>query len=105
MSTLQNDYWKYFSSRDNNECCKNRSSYFKNKFGVKEHDKVLRKQQSLELRLKKLFPNEDIIEKYFALHYRTDFTFQKHMLVIEIGEKGHVDRDPGYEKKNKNKKN
>ena len=41
----------------------------------------LRKQQSLCLRLKKLFSSEDIIEEYFVLHYRTDFTFKKHMLV------------------------
>ena len=71
---------------------------FKSKFGVKQHDKVLRKQQSLGLRLKKLFPNEDIIEKFFALRYRTDFIFKKHMLVVEINEKGHVDRDPDYER-------
>ena len=48
---------------------------------------------------KKISPNEDIIEEYSALHYRTDFTFKKHMLVVEIDEKGHVDRDPDYEKK------
>ena len=72
---------------------------FRDKFGVKRHDKALRKQQSLGLRLKKLFRNEDIIEEYFALHYRTDFIFEKHMLVVEIDEKGHVDRDPDYEKK------
>ena len=40
----------------------------RDKFGVNQHDKVLRKQQSLCLRLKKLFPNEDIIEEYLALH-------------------------------------
>ena len=79
------------------------AAIFKNKFGVKQHDKVLRKQQSLGLRLKKLFPNEDIIEEYFALHYRTDFTFKKHMLVVEIDEKGHVDRDPNYERKRQKK--
>ena len=78
---------------------KTQAAIFNNKFGVKQHDKVLRKQQSLGLRLKKLFPNEDIIEEYFALHYRTDFTFKKHMLVVEIDEKGHVDRDPDYERK------
>ena len=72
---------------------------FRDKFGVKQHDKVLCKQQSLGLRLKKLFSNEDIMEEYFALHYRTDFTFKKHMLVVEIDEKGHADRDPDYEKK------
>ena len=46
-----------------------------------------------------LFPNKDIIEEYSGLHYRTDFTFKKHMLVVEINEKGHVDRDPDYERK------
>ena len=35
---------------------------FRDTFGVNQHDKVLRKQQSLGLRLKKLFSNEDIIE-------------------------------------------
>ena len=78
---------------------KTQAAIFKSKFGVNQHDKVSRKQQSLGLRLKKLFPNENIIEEYFALHYRTDFTFKKHMLVVEIDEKGHVDRDPDYEKK------
>ena len=72
---------------------------FRDKFGVKQHDKVLQKQQSLGLRLKKLFSNEDIIEEYFALHYRTDFTFKKHMLVVEIDEKGHADGDSDYEKR------
>ena len=72
---------------------------FRDKFGVKRHDKVLGKQQSLDLRLKKLFPNDNIIEEYFALHYRTDFTFKKHMLVVEIDEKGHADRDSDYEKR------
>ena len=80
---------------------KTRATIFKSKFGVNQHDKVLRKQQSLGLRLKKLFPNENIIEKYFVLLYRTDFTFKIHMLVVEIDEKGHVDRDPVYENKNK----
>ena len=78
---------------------KTQAAIFKSKFGVNQHDKVLRKQQSLGLRLKKFFPNEDIIEGYFALHYRTDFTFKKHILVVEIDDKRHVDRDPDYEKK------
>ena len=71
----------------------------RDKFGVKQHDKVLWKQQSLGLRLKKLFPNEDIIQEYFDLHYRTDFTFKKHMLVVETDEKGHADKDPDYQKR------
>ena len=75
------------------------AAIFESKFGVNQHDKILRKQQSLGLRLKKLFPNETIIEEYFPLCYRAGFTFKKHMLVVEIDEKGHVERDPGYEKK------
>ena len=61
---------------------------FRGKFGVNKHNKVLRKQQSLGLRLKKLFPNEDIIDEYSALHYKTDFIFKKPMLVVKINEKG-----------------
>ena len=75
------------------------AAIFKNKFGVNQHDEVLRKQQSLGLRLKNLFPSEDIIEEYFALNYRTDLIFKKHMLVVEIDEKWHVDRDPDYKRK------
>ena len=55
----------------------------------------------MDLILKKLFPNEDIIEEYFELHYRTDFTFKKYMLVLEIDEKGHNERPPNYEKERK----
>ena len=78
---------------------KTKAAIFKSKFGVNQHDKVLRKQQSLGLRLKKLFPNENIIEEYFAFHYRIDFTFKKHMLVVENDEKGHLDRDLDYKNK------
>ena len=46
---------------------KTQSVIFRAKFGVKKHDKVLLKQKSQGLRLKKLFPSEDIIEEYFAL--------------------------------------
>ena len=51
-------------------------------------------------RLKTLFQNEDIIEEeYFALHYRTGFTFKKHGLLVEINQKGPADRDSDYEKR------
>ena len=53
---------------------KTQTAIFKSKFRVNQHDKVLRKQQSLDLKLKKLLPNENIIEEYFAGNYRTDFT-------------------------------
>ena len=47
---------------------KTQAVIFRDKFGVKQHDKVLRKQQALGLRLKKQFSSEDIIEEYFTLH-------------------------------------
>ena len=80
---------------------KTQAVIFKDKFGVKQHDKVLRTQQSLGLRLKKLFSSEDIVEEYLALHYRTDFTFKKHMLVVKTDEKGHNERPPNYQKERK----
>ena len=54
---------------------KTQAAIFRDGFGVNQHDKVLRKQQSLGLRLKKFFSTEDIKEEYITLHYRTDFTF------------------------------
>ena len=49
---------------------KTQAAIFRKKFGVNQHDKVLRKQQLLGLSLKMLFPSEDIIEN--ILHYITD---------------------------------
>ena len=49
---------------------KTQSATFKSKFGVNQHDKVIYKQQSLGLRLKILFPYEDIIEN--ILLYTTE---------------------------------
>ena len=49
---------------------------FRDNSGVKQNDKVSHKQQSLGLRRKKLFSNEEIIEEHFALHYKTDFTLK-----------------------------
>ena len=75
------------------------AAIFESKFGVNQHDEILRKQQSLGLRLKKLFPNEKIIEEYLPFRYRADFTFKKHMLVVEIDENRHFGRDPDQERK------
>ena len=47
---------------------KTQAAILRDKFGVNQHDKVLPKQQSLGLRLKNVFQNEDIIEEYSALH-------------------------------------
>ena len=76
---------------------KTQAVIFRDKFRVNHYYKVLHKQQSLGLRLKKLFSNEDIIEKPFALYYRKDFKFKKHGLMVEFDEKEHADKDTDYE--------
>ena len=76
---------------------KTQAVIFRDNFRVNHYYEVLRKQQSLGLRLKKLFSNEDIIEEYFALYYRNDFKFSKHGLMVEFDEKEHADRDTDYE--------
>ena len=82
---------------------KKQPAIFRKKLEILHNNKVLRKQQSLGWRLKNLYPKEDIKEKYFVLNCRTDFTFKRHMLVIEIDKKGH---DAEIQiMKNKDKKN
>ena len=57
------------------------------------------KQQSIDLRLRKLFPNEEIIEDFSALNYLIDYYFPKCKLAIEVDELGHKDRDQTKENK------
>ena len=54
---------------------KTQAAIFKSKFGVNQHDKVLRKQQSLGLRLKKLLSNENIIVRVFCFALQNTFYF------------------------------
>ena len=48
-----------------------------------------------------MFPSEGIIEEYFPLHYRTDYSFKKRMPVVKTDEKDWEDddRDPEYKRK------
>ena len=57
------------------------------------------KQQSVGLRLKKLFSSEEIIEDVWALNYLIDFYFPKYNFAIEVDELGHKDRDETKENK------
>ena len=57
------------------------------------------KQQSIGLRLRKLFPNEDIIEDFSALYYLIDYYFPKRKLALEVNELGHKNRDQIKENK------
>ena len=57
------------------------------------------KQQSIGLRLRKLFSSEEVIEDFSALNYLIDFYFPKYKLAIEADELGHKDRDQTKENK------
>ena len=59
------------------------------------------KQQSIGLRLRKLFSNEEIIEDFSGLNYLIDFCFPKYKLAIEIDDLGHKDRDQTKNKRQK----
>ena len=69
------------------------------KLGFNQLDLIMTKQQSIGLRLKKLFPNEEIIEDFSALKYLIDFYFPKYKLAIEVDKLGHRDRDQTKENK------
>ena len=69
------------------------------KLAFNQLDSIMTKQQSIYLRLRKLFPNEEIIEDFSALNYLIDYYFPKCKLAIEVDELGHKDRDQTKENK------
>ena len=69
------------------------------KLAFNQLDSIMTKQQSIDLRLRKLFPNEKIIEDFSALNYLIDYYFPKCKLAIEVDELGHKDRDQTKENK------
>ena len=70
------------------------------KLGFKQIDPIMTKQQSIGLRIKKTFPNEEVIEDFYfkKFEYMIDFYLPKRKLAIEVDERGHKDRKPETEK-------
>ena len=66
---------------------------FRSKLGFNQYDISLSKEELIVPRIMKLFPNEKILPQHSVLSYTIDLYFPGHKLVIEIGEKGHTDRD------------
>ena len=71
----------------------------KTKLGFNQLDPIMTKQQSIGLRIRKTFPNEEIIEDFYVkeFDYKTDFYLPRRKLVIEVDELGHKDRKPEKE--------
>ena len=63
------------------------------------------KEESIGLRIRRTFPNKEIIEDLYVkkLDCITDFYFPKRRLEIEVDELGHVDRDQITETKRQKK--
>ena len=59
------------------------------------------KQQSIGLRIRKTFPNEEIIEDFYVkkFDYMIDFYLPKRKSAIEVDELGHEDRKQNKETK------
>ena len=58
------------------------------KLSFNQFDPIMTKPESIGLRIKKIFPNEEIIEEFYAkkVDYMIDFYLLKRKLAIEIDE-------------------
>ena len=66
---------------------------FRCKIGFKLPDIIMCKEESVTIKIIKLFSNEKILVQHSVLNYQIDLHFSKHKLAIEVNEKGHTDRD------------
>ena len=73
--------------------------------GFNQLDPIMTKQQSIGLRIRKTFLNEEIIKDFYVkkFDYMIHFYLPKRKLLIEVDEIGHEDRK--QKKKIKDKKN
>ena len=55
------------------------------------------KEESVRIKIIRVFSNEKILLQHSVLNYQIDLYFSKQKLAVEVDEKGHTDRD---EKKN-----
>ena len=70
----------------------NQRENFRSLLGFKENDIFQRKEYSITLKIKKVFPNEIINEQYKANKYFIDLIFPVRKLGIEIDKNGDMDR-------------
>ena len=77
---------------------------FRSKLGFKLHDIIMCKEESVTLKIIKVFSNEKILLQHSVLNYQIDLYFSEHKLAIEVDEKGHTDRDKKKRKMKENKK-
>ena len=52
----------------------------------------MRKEESVTIKILKVFPNEKIFLQHSVLNQQIDLYFSEHKLAIEVDEKGHTDK-------------
>ena len=61
--------------------------------GLRLHDMVNTKEQTVRNSIKDAFEGENIQNQYSVLGYRIDLYFHKHKIATEVDELGHADRN------------
>ena len=65
----------------------------KKKIGLRQHEVINTKEQTVLEPIKNAFEGEDMQTQYSSLGYRIDLYFHKQKLAIEVDELGHGDRN------------
>ena len=80
-----------------------KAAELKIKLGFNQFDPIMTKQQSIGLTIRKTFPNQEIIEGFYAkkIDYVTDFYLPKRKLAKEVDELGHKDRKQNKKRQKK----
>ena len=66
---------------------------FRYKLGYSQHNLILTKEQSVLMRIMKIFAKEEMILQHSVLDYRNNLYFVEYKLATEVDEKGHMDRN------------
>ena len=74
-----------------------KSIEFRSKLRFNQYDITLTKEQSVLKLVMDAFEGENMQTQYSVLGYRIDLYFYKHILVVEVDEKGHKDRNIDHE--------
>ena len=80
------------------DCRTAKAIEFRLKLGFHPLDLIMTKEQSIISKIMKVFAKEKMKLQHSILNYYIDLYFPEHRLAVEIGEKGHVDRDENKEK-------
>ena len=81
------------------DCKTSTAIEFRYKLGYSQHNLILTKEQSVLMRIMKIFAKEEMILQHSVLDYRNNLYFVEYKLATEVDEKGHMDRNEDKENK------